>query len=294
MTEIGFIGLGLMGEPMALNLVGAGVNLLAWNRTPAKLKPIIEAGAEVAASAEEVFDRCETVILMLAAPDATDAVLGRGNDVFERNVRGRLIVNTGTAPPAWSASLAAEVADAGGRYVEAPVSGSRQQAQERRLVAMLSGEPQDVAAARELLDPICHASFDCGAIPGALRMKLAVNLFMIVMVSGLVEAFHFAESAGIDPAVLRDVLAASPMASNVSQVKADKLVARDWAAQAAIADVLKNVDLVREAADGAGATAPLIGLCRELYGSAVADGNGELDMVAVSRVLHRRAERAAT
>lgn len=292
MTEIGFIGLGLMGEPMALNLVGAGVNLLAWNRTPAKLKPIIEAGAEAAASAKEVFDHCETVILMLAAPDATDAVLGHGSEVFERNLRGKLIVNTGTAPPAWSASLAAEVADAGGRYVEAPVSGSRQQAQERRLVAMLSGEPQDVAAARELLDPICHASFDCGAIPGALRMKLAVNLFMIVMVSGLVEAFHFAERAGLDPAVLRDVLAASPMASNVSQVKADKLVARDWAAQAAITDVLKNVDLVREAGRGAGATAPLIGLCRELYGSAVADGNGGLDMVAVSRVLDLRAERA--
>ena len=292
MTEIGFIGLGLMGEPMALNLVGAGVNLLAWNRTPAKLDPIIEAGAEAATSAEEVFDRCETAILMLAAPDATDAVLGRGHDVFERNVRGRLIVNTGTAPPAWSASLAAEVADAGGRYVEAPVSGSRQQAQDRRLVAMLSGEPQDVAAARELLDPICHASFDCGAIPGALRMKLAVNLFMIVMVSGLVEAFHFAERAGIDQSVLRDILAASPMASDVSQVKADKLVARDWAAQAAITDVLKNVDLVREAGRGAGATAPLIGLCRELYGSAVADGNGGLDMVAVSSVLDRRAERS--
>lgn len=293
MTGIGFIGLGLMGEPMALNLVGAGHKLLAWNRTPAKLGLIIEAGAEAARSAEEVFDRCETAILMLAAPDATDAVLGRGSDVFERNVRGKLIVNTGTAPPAWSASLAAEVANAGGRYVEAPVSGSRQQAQERRLVAMLSGEPQDVAAAGELLDPICHASFDCGAIPGALRMKLAVNLFMIVMVSGLVEAFHFAERAGIEPAVLRDVLAASPMASNVSQVKADKLVARDWAAQAAIADVLKNVDLVREAARGAGATAPLIGLCRELYGSAVADGNAGLDMVAVSRVLDHRAERAA-
>src|SRR3546814_20321180 len=83
--------------------------------------------------------------------------------------------------------LAAQVAEAGGRYVEAPVSGSRQQAQERRLVAMLSGERRDVVDARDLLAPICQASFDCGAIPGALRMKLAVNLFMIVMVSGLVE-----------------------------------------------------------------------------------------------------------
>lgn len=75
-------------------------------------------------------------------------------------------------------------------------------------------------------------------------------------------------------------------------MKADKLVARDWAAQAAITDVLKNVDLVREAANGSGANAPLIGICRELYDSAVADGNGGLDMVAVSSVLDRCAERA--
>lgn len=292
MTQIGFIGLGLMGEPMALNLLDAGQKLLAWNRTPAKLDPVVEAGAEAAASVEEIFDRCATVILMLAGPDATDAILGRGRDAFARIVRGKLIVNTGTAPPAWSASLAAQVAEAGGRYVEAPVSGSRQQAQERRLVVMLAGERRDVADARDLLAPICQASFDCGVIPGALRMKLAVNLYMIVMVSGLVEAFHFAERAGIDPAVLRDVLAVSPMASNVSQVKAGKLAARDWTAQAAISDVLRNVDLVREAAAGSGAVAPLIDSCRELFSSAVADGNGELDMVGVSNVLHRWAERA--
>jgi 3-hydroxyisobutyrate dehydrogenase len=83
------------------------------------------------------------------------------------------------------------------------------------------------------------------------------------------------------------------MASNVSQVKAAKLVARDWAAQAAISDVLRNVDLVREAVAGSGAAAPLIDSCRELYSSAVADGNGGLDMVGVSNVLHRWAERSA-
>src|SRR3546814_3766655 len=92
-----------MGEPMALNLLDAGQKLLAWNRTPAKLDPVVEAGAEAAASVEEILDRCATVILMLAGPDATDAILGRGSDAFTRTVCGKLIVNTGTAPPAWSA-----------------------------------------------------------------------------------------------------------------------------------------------------------------------------------------------
>src|SRR3546814_11206641 len=109
---------------------------------------------------------------------------------------------------------------------------------------MLSGERRDVVDARDLLAPICQASFDCGAIPGALRMKLAVNLFMFFMVSGLVEAFHVAMRAGTDPAVLRDVLAVRPLASNVSQVKAVTHPARDWQLHAALHEVLRNCELV--------------------------------------------------
>src|SRR3546814_12325911 len=124
---------------------------------------------------------------MLAGPDATDAILGRGSDAFTRTVCGKLIVNTGTAPPAWSACLAAQVAEAGGRYVEAPVSGSRQPAQERRLVAILSGARRDVVDARDLLAPICQPRFDCGATPGPLRIMLAGNLFLIRMVLQLGE-----------------------------------------------------------------------------------------------------------
>lgn len=288
----GFIGLGLMGQPMAANLAGSGLDLLVWNRTQAKLEPALAAGAKAAAGSEEVFARCETIVLMLATSEAIDAVLGRGEAAFEERVQNRLIINTGTVSPRYSSELASEIRSVGGRYVEAPVSGSRQQAQERRLVAMLSGEGTDVAAARALLGPICRATFECGPVPGALRAKLAVNLFMIVMVSGLVEAFHFAERAGVNPVVLRDILAASPMASNVSQVKAEKLAAGDWLPQAAIADVLKNVEFIREATATAGAVSPLMRTCRELYAEAVMQGEGESDMVAVADVLRRRAEMA--
>src|SRR3546814_1432023 len=93
-TRIGFIGLGLMGEPMALNLLDAGQKLLAWNCTPAKLDPVVEAGAEAAASVEEILDRCATVILMLAGTDATDAILGRGSDAFTRTDRKRPSLNS--------------------------------------------------------------------------------------------------------------------------------------------------------------------------------------------------------
>src|SRR3546814_20589359 len=109
-----------MGEPMALNLLDAGQKLLAWNRTPAKLDPVVAAGAEAPASVEEILDRCATVILMLAGHDATAAILVRRSDAFTRPVSGQLIVHTGPAPPALSAFPAAPVAEAGGTAVEAP------------------------------------------------------------------------------------------------------------------------------------------------------------------------------
>ncbi|HEY8352649.1 MAG TPA: NAD(P)-dependent oxidoreductase [Sphingomonadales bacterium] len=288
MKPVGFIGLGLMGTPMAANLLAAGRPLVVWNRTAGKCAPLLAAGAEAAAHPGDLFARCDVIIMMLASPQAADAALGRESDAFARNVHGRLIINTATVPPAWSETLARDVEKAGGRYVEAPVSGSRQQAIDRQLVVMLSGRDTDVAAAREILEPVGRAAFTCGPIPGALRMKLAVNLFMIVMVSGLVEAFHFAERAGIDRALLRDVLAASPMSSNVSRVKAEKLATDQWETQAAIADVLNNVRLIRAAAADCGAVAPLMDVCVELYGAATAVGDGGLDMVAIAELLRRR------
>lgn len=287
MTSTGFIGLGLMGQPMAINLARSSIPLKVWNRTREKLEPVIAAGAVPLREVDEVFSECGSIFLMLSSSAAIDAVLGRGDDRFRRRVSGKLIINTGTVRPEYSADLAAEVQAAGGHYVEAPVSGSRQQAEERRLVAMVAGEPEAVARARALLRGTCKATFDCGPVPNALRMKLAVNLFMIVMVTGLVEAFHFAECAGIDVMALRDILAASPMTSNVSEVKSRKLIAKDWRPQAALADVLNNIHLIGEATAAAGARSALLRTCRDLYASALDLNLGALDMVALSEALGR-------
>src|SRR5438105_1216253 len=122
---IGFIGLGVMGRPMALNLLRAGVPLVVWSRTPAHCADAQEAGADHALSADEVFARCRVVLLMLATEAAIDEVLGRGSGRFGQLVRDRVVVHMGTTSAGYSATLAAEIAVAGGQYVEAPVSGSR-------------------------------------------------------------------------------------------------------------------------------------------------------------------------
>jgi len=137
---------------------------------------------------------------------------------------------------------------------------------------------------------MCREAFDCGAVPGALLMKLSVNLFLITQVTGLTEAFHFADRHGLDRRRFLDVLDAGPMASAVSRMKAPKLLARDFAVQAAAADVLKNNRLIAQAARKAGLASPLLDVCHALFGETVAGGHGGEDMVAVLCALETRTD----
>ena len=288
--RVGFVGLGVMGQPMALNLARAGVDLLVWNRTAGRCEPLREAGAKLAASAAEVFRNADVIILMMANGAATDAVLGRGTDSFAGTVAARLIVSMGTSSPEWSRGLDADIRAAGGRYVEAPVSGSRVPAEEGQLVGMLAGADDDVAMLRELLRPVCRETVPCGAVPGALTMKLSVNLFLITMVAGLAEAFHFAERQGVDLQRFQAVLDAGPMASAVSRIKLAKLCASDFSVQAAISDVKMNSGLVAEAARGAGIAAPLLDAADALFGEAEGLGLGKQDMAAVVQAIAARTD----
>ncbi|MFE6177152.1 NAD(P)-dependent oxidoreductase [Streptomyces sp. NPDC056464] len=288
--SVGFIGLGVMGRPMALNLARAGTPLIVWNRTPERCEPLRAAGAEVAASAAEVFERAGVVILMLADESAIDAVLLRGTPDFAPRVAGRILVHMGTTSPEYSGSLRDDVRAAGAGYVEAPVSGSRVPAEQGQLVAMLAGDEDAVATVRPLLAPMCREAFDCGAVPGALLMKLSVNLFLIAQVTGLTEAFHFADRHGLDRRLFLDVLDAGPMASAVSRMKAPKLLARDFSVQAGAADVLKNNRLIAEAARKAGLASPLLDICHTLFGETVARGHGDEDMVAVLHAIEARTD----
>lgn len=288
--KTGFIGLGVMGTPMALNLARAGRDLIVWNRSPESVERLRAAGAEVAADVDAVFGKASTVILMLATDAAIDTVLGCGTPDFAARVAGHVIIHMGTTAPAYSKALEADIRAAGGRYVEAPVSGSRRPAEEGQLVAMLAGEAGVVDEVRPLLAPMCRETVVCGAVPNALLMKLAVNIFLITSVTGLAEAAHFAGRHGLDMGVFRAVVDAGQMASDISRIKSGKLVERDFSVQAAIFDVLRNNRLVAEAARQAGIASPLLDACHTLYAETESLGFGREDMAAVIRALEARTE----
>jgi len=279
--SVGFLGLGVMGRPMAANLVKAGTSLVTWTRSGAAL-----AGAEPAGSVAEVFAKADTVLMMLANGDVIDEVLGRGTEGFGRLVRDHTVVHMGTTSPEYSAGLERAVGEAGGRYVEAPVSGSRGPAESGQLVAMVAGSERE--RIRELVAPMCRQAVDCGPVPNGLLMKLAVNTFLISMVAGLAESFHFAAGYDLDLGLLREVLDAGPMASFVSRGKADMLVESRFPVQAAIADVHYNNRLITAAAKARGIASPLLDVCEQLFAESEELGHGRADMAAVISAITAR------
>lgn len=285
--RVGFAGLGHMGEPMATNLVRGGIALTVWNRSPAKIAPLIAIGATAAETPADLFRSCEVVLLMVTDRAAIDAVLGRVDGRFEVPVEGRTIVNTGTISPAESRSLGEDLTAAGASYVEAPVSGSRVPAQRAELVAMLAGEADSLDLVEPILALTCQATFRCGDVPAGLTTKLAVNVFLLGVVTSLAEAVSFGEDNGVDRGVLRAVLDAGQMASPISRVKLAKLVEGDLSPQAAIRDVHYNGRLILEQARASGTPVPLVSECTKLFEAAEDLGLGGEDMVAVIKAFRR-------
>ncbi|NMO93194.1 NAD(P)-dependent oxidoreductase [Actinomycetospora sp. TBRC 11914] len=288
MTPVGFLGLGLMGQPMALNLARAGLPLVVWNRTAARTEPLRALGATVAATPAQVFDQAPVVLLMLADASAVDTVLERGTPAFGRLVAGHTLVHLGTTSPTYSRGLADDLAAVGAAYVEAPVSGSRVPAEQGQLVAMLAGHDETVSSVRPLLAPMCAQTVVCGAVLGALLTKLAINHFLITTVTGLVESFTFARRHGLDLDAFRQVVEGGQLASPVAHVKIAKLLAGDLSAQAAARDVLTNNELVADAARAAGLATPVLDACHALFAETVAAGHGAEDMIAVLHSLDAR------
>ncbi|MFL6622578.1 MAG: NAD(P)-dependent oxidoreductase [Sulfurifustaceae bacterium] len=287
-VEVGFIGLGVMGQPMALNLIRAGTALVVWNRSAEKSEVLRAAGASVAQSPSEVFRRARTVILMLVDGAAIDSVLGRGTPNFSTNVAQHTIVHMGTTAPDYSRALEADIRSAGGEYVEAPVSGSRMPAEQGKLLAMIAGLDETVTRVRGLLRPMCSEVLECGTVPNATLTKLATNIVLMSTITGLSEAMHIADRQGLPREQLMRALLLGPLASDVLRVKAPKLVARDFTPQASILSALANAELTYAAAQAAGARTALLSECIALYKETRASGDGELDLIAVIKAMEAR------
>jgi len=279
--RVGFAGLGLMGFPMAANLLRAGFEVAAYNRSAGPRDALKLLGGQTFERAPDLFEIADCVILMLADDRATDAVLGRGSPEFQRRVEGRLIVNMGTHAPAWSKALEEDLIAAGARFVEAPVSGSRGPAEAGKLVAMVAGDERGIEELEPLFAQLCRQVVCTGAVPSATACKMSVNLYLIASVAALAEAARMASELGVEPTAFAQVMVEGPLGSEVVRAKLAKMMSGDFAAQAAIRDVCKNAALVSATAAGIGLDAGLLASARQRFEAVLRSGGAELDMAAV-------------
>ncbi len=283
--RVGLIGLGTMGVPMARNIAAAGLPICVWNRSPGPLRDVEGAGVRVAASVQDVFDNADQIVLMLNTQDAFDDVLERRDGALGVSIDGKTIVNTATLTPKYSSALGRDIENAGGAYVEAPVSGSRGPAESGDLVVMTAGAPASVKAAGPIFDAIGRQTVYCGAIPNAMAMKSASSVLLAGVMGGFAEAICFARGMGLDLDLFSKVLLGGPMANDYLRMKLPRAMAEDYSPQAAVKNVADALDVMIDTAREAEIDIPQAVAMRATCGKAIEMGLGEEDVLALVKAL---------
>lgn len=281
-TKIGFIGLGIMGAPMAANLVKAGFEVTGYNRSPARVEQLAAAGGRGAADIAGAVRDADVVATML--PDSPDvrAVLA---EVFEHAPAGALVIDFSTIRPDVAAALAAEGAGRGFRVLDAPVSGGEQGAIEGVLSIMVGGGAGDFAAAAPVFDAVGKTVVHVGPAGSGQTVKAANQLMVAGHLELLAEAIVFLEAHGVDTEAALRVLGGGLAGSTVLQRKGVAMLARDFRPGFRIALHDKDMGIVTAAAREAGVVIPLGALVAQLVSSLKAQGDGGLDHSALLKLV---------
>ena len=247
--RVGFIGLGIMGAPMVRNLLTAGFEVLAFNRSPARLDAAVEAGAELGVSASDVAARSDIVITCVtASADVEEVVLGEGG-VLEGVRAGSLFVDMSTIAPAMSRRVASVLAERGVLSLDAPVSGGEQGAIEGTLSIMVGGPTEALERVRPLLEAMGRTITHCGPAGAGQTVKLCNQIAVVLNNLAMAEALVLCERSGVDPGVMLSAITQGAAGSWQLSNLGPKVVARDFAPGFKVALQQKDLRLALEAAD---------------------------------------------
>lgn len=285
---VGFLGMGIMGQAMARNLLRAGFRVTVYNRDKAKCEPLRQAGAGVADTPAECAASADACIAMVTGPDALQALLSGPDGVGQTLGRGRLFVNMSTVSPAFARRLGEQVRELGGRFADAPVSGSKKPAEEGTLVILAGGDPADLDELEPVFAAMGKKTVRCGEAGQGSMMKMAVNLLLAAMTEALGEAVRFGEAGGLEAGLVLDVVLSGPMGCGLFQIKDPMLRSGEYPPQFPLKHMLKDLKFVTDTAFETGAPAPSAHLNLQLFRQALALGLGDDDFAAVKRVLDGR------
>ena len=229
--RVGIAGLGRMGAAIAARLIEVGHEVTVWNRSAAKVKPLVDAGAKTAASPAAVASAVEAVITCLTDADAIDKVYGGPEGLLAGDLKGKLVIEMSTVRPGVEVALAEKVRAKGAAFVECPVGGSTGPARQGKLIGLMGAEPADAARAKPILDQLCRRLEHCGAVGAGEIMKFTINMPLMIYWQALGEALALCRPLGLDPERLMELLSDTSGGANVMKVR--------WPA---VAKQLKGVD----------------------------------------------------
>ncbi|MEU5927396.1 2-hydroxy-3-oxopropionate reductase [Streptomyces antimycoticus] len=289
--KIAFIGLGIMGSPMAANLVKAGHTVTGYNRSQPAIDKLVAAGGKGAGSVAEAVADAEVVITMVPAdPQVEEVVLGEGG-VLENVKPGTLVIDMSSITPQTSIKVATAAKEKGVRTLDAPVSGGEAGAIEAVLSIMVGGEADDFADAKPVFDAMGTTVIHVGPTGAGQTVKAANQLIVAVNIQVVAEAVVFLENAGVDLPVALDVLAGGLAGSTVLNRKKANMVNREFAPGFRIDLHHKDMGIVTAAARAVESPLPVGSLVAQLVASSRASGDGSLDHSALLRGVERLAGR---
>jgi len=290
---VGFAGIGLMGSPMAKNILKAGYPLIVWNRTPSKYEEHVKMGAKPAATPKELARKSDVIICMLATPEATeDVVLGKGDyagvGIVDGLKAGKIVVDMSTNMPDVVRRLAQAVRAKGAEFVDAPVIGSVKPATEGTLTILPSGKKDVVDKIMPILQTMGKKIWYIGEEVGlGCAMKLTMNLHLHIITGAFAEAIAFGTKAGLDPALIVEIWNNSIFKTYITETKGQKVLANDYSPAFLLELAAKDTRLAIDMARNIGATVPLGSLVEQLYNAAIIQGMGKLDYCALAALYER-------
>lgn len=281
--RVAFLGLGIMGRPMAANLVKAGHEVTVWNRTPGK---DVE-GAKTAASPAEAAQGAEVVWMCVSDTKAVESLLFGPEGAENSLADGMVIIDSSTISPAATVKFAERVRAKGVSYVDAPVTGSKIGAENGTLIFIAGGDEAVVERLKPLFNATGKAVFRMGDTSKGQAAKLAMNLQIAMIYEGFAEALTLAKKLGVPAETMMPLIQASMVKSGVVEYKAPFVLKHDFSPNFPLRLMYKDIKLALEAAKEARVKLPGLETVEEVYEVAVEDGHQDLDYAATLTLLEK-------
>jgi 3-hydroxyisobutyrate dehydrogenase-like beta-hydroxyacid dehydrogenase len=287
--SIGFIGLGIMGQPMALNLAMAEYKLAVYNRTPGKAAALEAMGARVAASPADAARDADAVVIIVSDSAAVESVVTGKDGILESLRTGAIVIDSSTISPAVSRKMACLAAGKGASWLDAAVTGSKHGAEKGELTFMVGGDRETFDRAMPILQVLGKKHIYCGLHGLGLSAKLAQNTIQATMLEVFCEGFVLATKAGVRPETMLEIIQSSMARAGLTDFKAPFIFKGDFTPYFPLKLMHKDLELAAEAGYAQGVPMPVLAAVKEVYMAAKAQGKGELDYAAVVTFLEELA-----